>query len=85
VKKRDVFKIWVVEALRRAGGRGTQLSVAKHIWMSHEQELRDMDDVFFTWQCDFRWAATSLRKAGTLRGAVDSPRGIRELTEHGTA
>ena len=37
------------------------------------------DDLFYTWQYDFRWAATELRKEGIIRSADLSPKGIWEL------
>ncbi|RLP28342.1 hypothetical protein [Mesorhizobium sp. YM1C-6-2] len=65
---------WVVEALKAAGGAGTLLYVAKYIWEHHEKELRSTD-LFYTWQYDMRWAATELRKRGTMVPAETDRRG----------
>jgi hypothetical protein len=66
---------WVVQALKTAGGSGSVLFVAKHIWDNHEKELRASGNLFYTWQYDTRWAATELRRRGILVGANEDRRG----------
>ncbi len=63
---REDLKRWVVDALNEAGGRSSLIEVAKHIWDSHEGELRGSGDLFYKWQYDMRWAATALRKEGIM-------------------
>ena len=63
---RETLKEWVVEALSELGGSGPQIEVAKIVWRRHENDLRQSGDVFYRWQYDLRWAATSLRKEGRL-------------------
>jgi len=58
--------LWVREALAALGGEGKILEVAKHLWLHHENDLRQAGDAFYTWQYDMRWAADSLRKQGKL-------------------
>ncbi|WP_026060530.1 hypothetical protein [Pseudaminobacter salicylatoxidans] len=65
---------WVVAALKAAGGSASILYVAKHIWEQHQNELKE-NDLFFTWHYDMRWAATELRKRGTMVAAEDDRRG----------
>jgi hypothetical protein len=57
---------WVVQAIRAHGGETSLVNVARHIWENHEAELKASGDLFYTWQYDMRWAATVLRKQGTL-------------------
>ena len=64
---RESLKDWVYEALEANGGVASLIDVAKHIWKHHEAELRASGDLFFKWQYDMRWAATSLRKAKKMR------------------
>jgi len=78
--KRDLQR-WVLEALRRLGGRGTVLDVGKDIWVRHEADLRASGDLLYTWQYDYRWAATALRNSGKVKAAAASPTGVWELTE----
>ena len=70
---------WIEAALRDNGGEATIVEVAKAIWSSHEDELRDSGDLFYTWQYDMRWAALKLRKAGRLAEAADGRRGLWAL------
>ncbi len=70
---------WVLEAVTKLGGRATVLDVARHIWAQHEADLRRSGDLFYTWQYDYRWAATKLRQSGKLKAAEDSPSGYWEL------
>ena len=63
---KDDLKSWVLDAIREAGGASSPIDVAKHIWKHHEQDLRASGDLFYKWQYDMRWAATSLRKEGKL-------------------
>lgn len=65
---------WVRDALNAAGGSASILYVAKYIWDHHEKELK-RTDLFFTWHYDMRWAATELRKRGTMVAAEDDRRG----------
>jgi len=69
---------WIVEALTELGGSASIVDVCKHIWNSHESDLRDAGDIFFTWQYEMRWAGQYLQKAGKLvKGQPD--RGIWTL------
>jgi len=79
----EIYRVWVQRALQSLGGRGSIVQVARQIWRDHEPDLRAAGDRFYTWQYDFRWAATWLRGAGLMRGSDDSPTGLWELTEAG--
>jgi hypothetical protein len=70
---------WVRDALRAHGGSATIVEVCRHIWQVHEPDLRLSGDLFYTWQYDVRWAAYSLRRAGTMKPDSDSPHGVWEL------
>ncbi len=63
---REQMQPWVLEAVNALGGAGEILEVAKHVWATHEQELIDSGDAFFSWQCEMRWAADQLRKSSKL-------------------
>ena len=54
--KQDL-EAWVTETLDALAGRATAVEVATHTWEQHEQELRDLGDLLYTWQYDARWAA----------------------------
>lgn len=76
---KQVLVEWVEEALVKLDGSGTPVDVARVIWQIHEQDLRQQGDLFYTWQYDYRWAATKLRHAGRMKPADESPRGVWEL------
>lgn len=80
ITTREHLLDWVVAALRDHQGKAKLVDVAKHIWTHHENDLRDSDDLFYTWHYDMRWAATKLRKQGKLRAADKTPRGVWALT-----
>jgi hypothetical protein len=69
----------VLDALKAAGGSARLVDVCKHIWNSHETDLRRSGDRFYTWQYDVRWAAYELRRRGVIRPVDQSPRGVWEL------
>lgn len=58
---------YIIEALKANGGKATVLEVCRHVWMNHENELRDAGDLLYTWQYDIRWAAQRLRAEGVMR------------------
>jgi hypothetical protein len=64
----------VLAALKRLGGSGSVVEVARDVWLHNEDELRASGDLFYTWQYDLRWAAQHLRDEGqlapTARGAA---------------
>jgi hypothetical protein len=76
---RDDLKPWIVEALKLLGGSATLLNVVKKVWEMHQAELEASGDLFFTWQYDIRWAATTLRKRKEMKAAEVSSQGIWEL------
>lgn len=78
-KARKRITGWVVEALNDLGGRARFLDISKHVWEHHEADIRAIDDLLYEWQYELRWSAYFLRRAGTLRPAEDSPKGIWEL------
>ena len=73
---------WVIEALEENHGTADILQIAKIIWKNHEIELKNSGDLFYSWQYDYRWADTHLRKKGILKSAKDSPRGIWEISDN---
>ena len=75
---RDVLMDWVEEALIALNGSASLLDVAKKIWDLHEADLINTE-LFYTWQYDYRWAATKLREKGVMKSREDSPKGIWEL------
>lgn len=70
---------WVLEALKALGGSAHHVEVAKHVWRSHENELRASGDLFYTWQYDLRWAAQRLRDSGDLKPDATTDRGTWAL------
>ena len=75
---RDVLMDWTEEALIALNGSASLLDVAKKIWDLHEADLINTE-LFYTWQYDYRWAATKLREKGIMKSREDSPKGIWEL------
>jgi len=73
------MKKWVLEALQALGGQARILDISKKVWESHEQDIRESDDLLFEWQYEIRWAGSLLRDEGLIRPASLSPRGIWEL------
>jgi len=70
---------WLVDALKAHGGRAKIVEVCRHVWKSHEVDLRASGDLFYTWQYDIRWAATKLRKRGVVGPALTAPVGTWTL------
>lgn len=68
------------ETLKSLGGQGTIVEVCKYIWENYEKDLQDSNDLFYTWQYDVRWAATTLRKTHKMKSAEVSQLGVWELT-----
>ena len=66
--KKDLKPV-LIEALKYYGGAANIIEVCKYIWDNYEDELRKSGNLFFTWQYDVRWAATTLRRDKTLRPA----------------
>jgi hypothetical protein len=69
---REDLQAVVLEAVKALGGSAPLVEVAKRIWSTHEQELRESGDLFYTWQYDMRWAAQKLRDDGALKPARSS-------------
>ena len=63
---RHTLEAWVLEAIAAKGGEATVVEVCRHVWDTHEAELRSAGDLFYTWQYDIRWAAQNLRNTGQL-------------------
>jgi hypothetical protein len=64
--KNDLGQL-IVKCLKENNGKATIVEVSRYIWKNHEEELRGSGDLFYTWQYDFRWQATDLRKQGVLK------------------
>lgn len=76
---REIMTDWVEQALRELGGSATILQICKHVWQSHEHDIRNEGDLIFEWQYEIRWAGDLLRRDGVIRPADGSKRGIWEL------
>ncbi len=76
--KADV-RDWLEEELRALGGKSRIVPICRAIWAKHSEEISSSGDLFYTWQYDMRWAATTLRRKGKMVDADTSPRGVWEL------
>ncbi len=70
---------WVYDAVVASGGRAKIVDISKHIWATHENELRSAGDLFYTWQYDMRWAAQDLRRIGKFADIAASEKRYWEL------
>ena len=77
----SMLENWLADALSMLGGAASVVNACRTVWQRHEKELRGMDDAFFTWQYDIRWAAHRLRRSGVMKPASKSPVGIWELED----
>jgi hypothetical protein len=73
---RDDLQPWIVDALRSNGGQAKITEVARYIWQHHQRDLRSSGELFYEWQYEMRWAAGELRRAGRMKAAAASPKGI---------
>ncbi|EKT4489722.1 hypothetical protein [Shewanella algae] len=74
--KREDMKDWILTCLKARGGKGSPRDVSKYVWEHYEHELRQSEDLLYTWQYDIRWAAQKLRNDGILKpvnGRKDLP------------
>ena len=78
---RESLKEWVVEALRAKGGSASIAEICKHIWQSHEPEIRNSGDLLYKWQYDMRWAGQVLRNSGVLQPKSRGDQGPWRLAE----
>lgn len=76
---KDMLPDLLYDMLQGMGGRGAIVPVCKKFWAKHENELKNSGDLFYTWQYDIRWAATTLRKTGRMIDAKVSPSGVWEI------
>ena len=77
--KRNLIKHYLLDALIDNEGAASVLVLAKNIWDNHEEDLRGLGDLFYSWQYDMRWAATELRAEGKLKPATEPQDEIWEL------
>lgn len=77
--KKDDLPELLEATLTKLGGSGTILEVCKTFWADNESELRNSGNLFYTWQYDIRWAATTLRKSGIMKDTSISDSGVWEL------
>ncbi|RZS55228.1 hypothetical protein EV141_2221 [Microcella putealis] len=80
---KSALRLFVLEALRALGGTGSVLEVSRHIWQTHEADLRMSGNLFYTWQYDVRWAAQKLRQEGLLASVNGGRTQPWALTEQG--
>ena len=71
----------IIQSLISYGGAATMLNVSKWIWENHSVELEEKGNLFYRWQYEMRWAATSLRKDGILLPSELSDKGIWVLDD----
>ena len=77
--KNEIFVPMVQEALEFHDGSATVKQVAEYIADNYQDVINEDDDLRLSWQYDFRWAATLLRKDGIMLPAKESPKGVWEL------
>ncbi|MDD5018657.1 MAG: hypothetical protein PHO15_11235 [Eubacteriales bacterium] len=77
LKRHDLPDILFV-AIKNMEGKANIVDVCKYFWDHYEEELRQSGNLFYTWQYDIRWAATTLRKSKRMKSKDVSPRGVWE-------
>lgn len=77
--KKDDLPILLYKTIAQMGGKGTLLEICKEFWKQYEDELRKSGDLFYTWQYDIRWAATTLRKIGRMADTNCCDKGVWEI------
>ncbi len=55
--------------IKDLGGSGSMIQIFKKFWIENNHKFTENDDIFYTWNYDIRWAATSLRKQGRMKPA----------------
>jgi hypothetical protein len=76
---KDMLPELLYDVLSCMGGSACIVSVCRKFWEKHEKDLIKSGDMFYTWQYDIRWAATTLRKSGRMKDARVSPSGVWEI------
>lgn len=71
LSKSDLGRL-IIECLKQKGGKASLIDVSKYIWANYEKQLRESGDLFYTWQYDYWWQATELRKKGILKESSKS-------------
>jgi len=69
----------VYEALEYYNGKSSIIDIAKYIHNNYENLLKISGDIYYTWQYDYRWAATQLRNEGKIKRSNECDRGIWEI------
>ena len=69
----------VQEALEFHSGSATINQVGEFILDKYSEVINEDEKLRISWQYDYRWAATQLRKDGIMVPAEESPKGVWEL------
>jgi len=78
LKKKELPNI-IHKLLIDSGKPLSIMDISKLIWKQYKLNLLVSGDLFYTWQYDFRWAATELRKRGIMKSNQESKKGYWEL------
>ena len=78
MKRHDLPDI-LYAVIKDMGGEASILDVCKYVWNHYQADLVNSGDLFYTWQYDIRWAATSLRKENRMKAAEISPHGVWQI------
>ncbi len=73
---RDDMEPWLIDALRRSGGAGKILDLAKDIWDHHESDIKATAHGLYNWQYEMRWCGQALQKKGKMKKDYLGRRGI---------
>jgi len=62
MKDKDFLCKCIHECLKKHNGSASILEIAKYLDKNHIKDFKDRGNLYYSWQYDFRWAATHLRK-----------------------
>ena len=68
IEKKDLPKI-LYSILTDLGGSANMLTVFKEFYRVYGPQIKEDNPLFYTWNYDIRWAATTLRKQGIMAPA----------------
>ena len=65
--------------IKELNGSCTIVEACKYIWENYKDKLESSGSLFYTWQYDIRWAATTLRKTNRMKDYKISPTGVWQI------
>ena len=67
---KQLMSEWIIEALKKHGGKAKERDLKKYIWDNYKSKIETSEFLLYNWQEVYRWTISQLRRNSSIKRVV---------------